>query len=281
MKKLLLTVLVCTITAFSFAQELVSQFNKTVTFLYVAGTKEFDPQGTGFLVSIPAKSQKGYYIYLVTAKHVLLSQDKNQLKVIFARFNTKDSSEMFSVPLIWSGLNKTVFVHSDPSVDIAVMPIVVPSNLDYKHISATQIIRRQEFDSLKVNVGTEIFFSGLFTSYIGTKKINPIFRFGRVCLLPDERIEFDGFERKLFLIESSSFGGNSGSPVIFQYTQGDRTVVSLGGVVLGSFNQGQILGKAGGGDVVAWSSLGISAITPSEYILDILNDTELSSRRTQ
>ena len=281
MKRILISFLASTFAVFSFSQELVPQFNKTVNFLYVAGVNEFLPQGTGFLVSVPAKTQGGNYIYLVTAKHVLFNSDKKPLNTIFARFNTKDSSEMFNVPLIWEGPKKSVHVHSDQSVDLAVIPIVVPQNLEYRYIGMGQIISRKDFDSLKVNVGTEVFFTGLFTSYIGTKKINPIFRFGRLSLLPEERIYFEGIERNLLLIESSSYGGNSGSPVIFQYTSGNTRFVSLGGVIFGSFNQGQILAKANNKDVVAWSSLGISAITPSEYILDILNTPELSNRRTQ
>ncbi len=281
MKRSILIVLILIYTEVSFSQELVAQFNKTVTFIYVAGANKFVPQGTGFLVSVPSKTPGANYIYLVTAKHVLYTPEMKPLNVIFARFNTKDSSEMFNVPLYWNGSNKTVYLHSDPSIDLAIIPIVVPSNLDFRHIGVNQIIKRKDFDSLKVNVGTEVFFTGLFTSYMGTRKINPIFRFGRICLLPEDRIRFDEVERNLLLIESSSYGGNSGSPVIFQYNKGNRTFVSLGGVVLGSFNQGQILGKADDKNVIAWSSLGISAVTPSEYILDILNYPELESLRSQ
>ena len=269
---LFFTIVVC------FSQELIPQFDKTVTFLNVYNNGKYNPYGTGFLVSIPAKTQQGDYIYLVTAKHVLQT-NKKLLKNIFARFNTKDSSEMFNVPLIWSGASKTVFTHSDSTVDIAVIPIVVPSNLDYKHIPISQIGKRSEFDSLHINVGTELFFTGLFTAYTGTKLINPIFRFGRLCLIPKERIEFDGIYRELLLIESSTFGGNSGSPVIFYFQYGNSVNVRLAGVVLGGFNQGQVLGKSKDQDIVTWSSLGISAVTPSEFIIEILNSIELLKKR--
>jgi len=207
MKKLFLTILVSFSFLTAYCQELVQQFNKTVAFLYAFSNNEFKPYGTAFLVSIPAKTQKGYYIYLVTAKHVLQTENKQKLNLIYARFNTKDSSEMFNVPLNWTGRNKTVFTHADTSIDLAIIPIVVPSNLEYKHIGIDQIIRRSDFDSLKVNVGTDVFFTGLFTAYIRTKSINPIFRFGKVCLIPREKIEFDKVNRELLLIESSSFGG--------------------------------------------------------------------------
>lgn len=279
MKNLLLAILVSFSFLTAYSQELVQQFNKTVTFLYSFINNELKPHGTAFLVSIPAKNQKGNYIYLVTAKHVLHTENKQKLNVIYAKFNTKDSSEMFTITLNWTGQNKTVFTHADTSIDLAIIPIVVPSNLEYKHIRIDQIIKRSDFDSLKVNVGTDVFFTGLFTAYIGTKSINPIFRFGKICLIPREKIEFDKVNRELLLVESSSFGGNSGSPVICQFQNKGSTHVRLAGVVLGSFNQGQILAKGNNQDIIAWSSIGISAITPSDFILEILNIAELENKR--
>lgn len=266
-----------------FTQSLIPQYNKVVSFLYVLNNGNYEPYGTGFLVSIPAKTRVGsYYIYLVTAKHVILDQNKVPLMNIYAKFNnTKDSSEMFKIDLIWTGSNKVVYLHSDSTIDLAVIPVVLPSNLDYKFIDSKQIIMRSEYEKENINIGTEIFFTGLFTRYIGSKTINPIFRFGKLCLIPNEKIEFDKINREILLIESSTFGGNSGSPVFFHYIKGNSTYVRLAGVVLGSFNQGQILGKPISKDSVVWSSLGISAITPSEFINDILNGSELVNKRKE
>jgi hypothetical protein len=281
MKILFALLVILLLPFFSFSQ-LISQFNKTVTFLYtgVPGN-QLVPYGTAFLVAIPSKMPNANYIYLVTAKHVLETADKKPLNVIYAKFNTVDSDELFQIPLVWNGPNRNVFLHPDPTVDLAVLPVVLPNNLIYKFIPIEQIGRRSEFDSLHIDIGTEAFFTGLFTSYTGNKNLKPIFRFGRLCLIPDEPIEFDNQYRNLLLIESASFGGNSGSPVIFSYQNGPLTSVRLEGIILGNFNQGQLLGKANDKDIIAWSSMGISAITPSEYILDILNGPELSNRRLQ
>lgn len=224
-------------------------------------------------------SLKPGIIYIVTAKHVLYIKD-NPLREISIRYNVKDSTEIANLSLIWSGQNKNVFVHPDPSVDIAVLPVRV-SGIDFIHIPVNQIIKKSDYDSLKIDVGTDVFFTGLFTAYTGVKNITPIFRFGKVCLITNEKIEFEGMERELILIESSSFGGNSGSPVIFQYRDKVGIHVSLGGVVLGSYNSVQILGKSEDQDVVAWSSMGISAVTPSEFILEILNLPELKKLRSE
>jgi hypothetical protein len=143
----------------------------------------------------------------------------------------------------------------------------------------SQIINRGSYDSLKINVGTDVFFTGLFTAYLGTKKITPIFRFGKVSLLPKEKIVFEGLERELILIESASFGGNSGSPVVFNFNIRDKNFVMIAGVISGGFSQGQVLGKSSSQDIIAWNSMGISAVTPSHFILEILNSVELESLR--
>jgi hypothetical protein len=89
MKKVYIVLLFTSCYIQLFSQKLISQFNKTVAFLYISDQNEFKPYGTGFLVSIPAKVSKGNYIYLVTAKHVLQNPKKENLNRIFARFNTR------------------------------------------------------------------------------------------------------------------------------------------------------------------------------------------------
>jgi hypothetical protein len=276
-KNILIIGLIC-LYCQAYTQQLIPQFNKTVTFLYVLQDGVYKPYGTGFLVSIPAKNNQGNYVYLVTAKHVLQEPNHTGLNNIFARFNTKDSSQQFYIPLIWSGPKKTVYTHSDESIDLSIIQITPPQNLNYISIPIDLIAKRSEYDSLKINVGTDVFFTGLFTGYTGTKTINPITRFGKLCLIPKELIEFDNFKRELLLMESMTFGGNSGSPVLFQYTNGITTSVKLAGIVLGSFNQTLSNNK---NDLIAMSNIGISAITPAEFILDILNNSELAKLRIE
>jgi len=70
-----------------------------------------------------------------------------------------------------------------------------------------------------------------------------MFRFGKVSLMTDEKIEFDKKMMDLYLIESWSYGGNSGAPVFFYFGM-DREpnaiifgdpVIKIAGVMMGSF----------------------------------------------
>lgn len=61
---------------------------------------------------------------------------------------------------------------------------------------------------LHVPEGSEAFFTGLFTSDFGQKRNVPIVRFGRIALMPAERVPIgtkaDGSEdlRELYLLEA-------------------------------------------------------------------------------
>ena len=78
----------------------------------------------------------------------------------------------------------------------------------------------------------------------------PVVRFGRVAMLPDERIPWSNDAAKppalerLYLVETQSYGGNSGSPVFF-FLGADRVsgsltlgppVIVLAGIMKGRFN---------------------------------------------
>lgn len=265
------------------SQSLVPQFSKTVVFIYLQNGDKEIANGTGFLVDVPAKNGSGKYIYLVTAKHVVKDKNGNYFKNIIVKYNTLNhSSESSNINLQFTGDYKNVFTHEDESVDLVVIPLIIANNkVDYLTITHSLILKRSDYKNETIDVGTDVFFSGLFTPYIGSKNINPIFRFGKLCLVPNEKIEFVDLKRELLLIESSTFGGNSGSPVIFNYNKGGKAHVRLAGVVLGSFNQKNLLKEQDDNSLEVLSSIGISAITPSEFILDILNSPELLKQRTK
>lgn len=262
------------------SQNLVSQFSKTVVFIFVNVDGGKIPNGTGFLVGIPSTLQTGKFIYIVTAKHVLQDKNGQYFDNVSVKFNTlKDSSEYFKLDLNSKGDHKNIFIHQDESVDLAVIPVIIPNHLDYKTIPYTSIIKMSDYESEQINIGTNVFFTGLFTAYVDSKRINPIFRFGKLSLIPTEKIMFAKKMRDLLLIESSSFGGNSGSPVIYEYKKSGKEIVKLAGVVLGHYSQKNIIKDNDEESLEVLSSLGITAITPSEFILDILNYPNLMKLR--
>jgi len=227
MKKKLRIILSSIVLIILFGKEVIiatpipPEIKSVVAFVFIPGKQsgEAIPYGTAFFVGVKdPKNPERFFVYLVTAKHVLRSPDhKSWLPKIFLRLNTKNGgSEILEVPVSLSGEHKSVFLHWDEDVDIAVLPALPDQNkFDFKFIPEDMLTTERDFKNLNIIEGSEIFFTGLFSAYVGAQKNYPIVRFGRVALITDEKIKFADQHAQLYLIESGSYGGNSGSPVFF------------------------------------------------------------------
>lgn len=271
-----------------------SDIKKTVCFILIKGTDgKYVPNGTGFFVVTENSSKSIMYGYLVTAKHVLRSSPEKDeyFPEIFIRLTkTKGGVEQLRIPIIRDGKNKNLFLHHDPTVDIAVIPAIPEIQLyDFKTLPSSMLTTKEDVKAMNITEGADVFFTGMFTSYLGNDKNYPIVRFGRMALLSEEKIEFDKMLRDLYLVEIFSFGGNSGSPVFF-YLGSDRMpgslivdspVLKLAGVMLGTYVKRSPLQEilTGGTQTVSLDNIGIAAVVPSYYLWEIIFSEELKKLR--
>lgn len=268
---------------------------KVVAFIYAEDQTGVQvPNGTGFFVAVPNEDHpERVHVYLVTAKHVLTKGEGGPwLARVFLRLDKLDGgTESPALDLITSGPGKNVFVASDPTVDVAVIPALPDQKvIDFKALPLALVTSQEDFPKLHISEGSEVFFTGLFLPHIGHSKNYPVVRFGRVALLSDEKVSWNGTPTDLYLIESSSYGGNSGSPV-FLFLGADRTPGSitvgppelrLAGVMKGAFQDIQPIKAVGTAAVpVSISNLGIAAVVPSYHLKDILNSAELVKQRKE
>jgi Trypsin-like peptidase domain len=267
------------------AATIPTEVKKVVTFVFLADANRNPlPIGTGFFLGVkneinPDRSN----VYLVTAKHVL--KDKNGIfhAAVWLRLNKRDSeAELVRLDLT----PDRVFTHpSDPTVDIAVIAALPNERFDFRWLPEEFLVTKESFNQLQIAEGTEVFFTGLFTAHYGQKRNYPIVRFGRVALISEERITWKEADKpveqlELYLIETLSFGGNSGSPVFFSlgadripgYRTIGRPVLKLAGIMKGSFNQGTPVSFVQNTPAVPLSSqnMGIAAVVPSYLLRDIL-----------
>jgi hypothetical protein len=230
-------------------------------------------------------------VYLITAKHVISKPNSTEFfDKVFLRLNKKEGgSAILALPIVYDGNNKTVFCHSDPSVDIAVIPCLPDQNVfDFKFLPDDMITTTVEYKDLKIREGSEVFFTGLFSPYLGAEKNYPVVRFGRVALVTDEKIPFGDKKRDLYLIEAGSYGGNSGAPVFF-YLGADRepgrlilgsTVLKLAGIMEGTFLDAKEIKVVETKTIsIAQSNMGIAAVVPSYKLHEILFSNELKQKR--
>ena len=274
------------------------EIKNVVAFVFEKDAKgNIVPDGTGFFVGIKDDTKPdSIFEYFVTAKHVLQNEDpeshrKTWLPQIYVRLNRKDGkSDTITVPIVLDGKQKNVFIDNDHSVDLAVMHASVDSKIYVTQLLPVDMITTEDdFKAMGIQEGSEVFFTGLFTPYIGTKKNYPVFRFGRVALLTDEKISIGpGDEEDLYLVESGSYGGNSGSPVYF-YIGMERSnnaivvgppIIKLAGIMKGTFLDFQpVVAVETKQKSVSQSSMGIAAVVPAYKLHDLLFDDELRKLR--
>lgn len=292
---IILLIFIAFITAqISFALPIPPEVKTIISFIYVQGKDgKLVPNGTGFFVGVKlAEKPDTFNVYLVTAKHVLQTEDKKSFfREVFIRLNKKDGNvEILRLPLIKEGKNKNVYLHEDLTVDLAVIPALPDQQqYDFKFLPDDFITTKEDFQKLKIREGSEVFFTGLFLPHIGEQKNYPIVRFGRVALITDEKIDWDGVKTELYLVETTSYGGNSGSPVFF-YLGAEREpgsiiignpVLKLAGVMKGYFGLLQPVQFAETSKIpVVSSNIGIAGVIPAYKLHDILFSEELKRQRT-
>jgi hypothetical protein len=91
---------------------------------------------------------------------------------------------------------RIVFAHPDPTIDLAVVPVVPSETLfDFEILSDDMLSTKDTFTQYNIAEGTDVFFVGLFTTYYGEHQNVPITRFGRMAMFPDELVPVDRLRR--------------------------------------------------------------------------------------
>jgi hypothetical protein len=276
---------------------------KCVTFIYRPEQgQNFVPNGTGFFVAVQNENNPEINnVYLVTAKHVLERASDQWYSSIAIRLNNVNNGSALTAINLAGDHAFPVYTHpSDKTVDLAVLPLLPDqTKFDFKVLGSDQFVlaTKESFDELHLGEGSDVFFTGLFVNYIGEQRNQPIVRFGHVALISDEKIAWSDETHptpqmlELYLIESQSYGGNSGSPVFFSLGA-DRTpgsivigppVIKLAGVMKGSFNTASRIVIAQQNDTVpvALQNVGIAAVVPSHLLGDILFSDQLKEQRAR
>jgi hypothetical protein len=291
----------CGLVGVADADTIPPEVKKVVTFIFVPDAQgKPTPNGTGFFASVKSDPPApGLYGYLVTARHVLLKPDGTYYPKILVRLNKlQGDADFVGIDLTEDG-HSTVYTHPDPTVDIAVIPAFPKESVyDFKVIPEEMLTTKESFSQLNIREGSDTFFVGLFLPYYGEQRNIPIVRFGRVAMLPDDRIPWKTDPAKppqlvqTYLIDTRTYGGNSGSPVFF-YLGSDRVpgslilgapLLKLAGIMEGHFNEPTPLNAVQTPDSAAYFSLynnGIAAVTPSFLLHDILFSDELKKFRME
>lgn len=165
---------------------------KTTVLIGVQKEKEFQPIGTGFLLSFQKK------ILLLTCKHVA-EKDKDNFTVIF---NLKDGS-IASRPLkaLKEKYNFNWRFHKDE--DIAAIIFGIDISKDDLLLVPHDFVENYE----DLEIGDDVFFLGYPMGITSQESAYPLTRSGIISTK---------FGKGVILIDGNSFPGNSGGPVFFK-----------------------------------------------------------------
>ena len=272
----------------------MEMFKKAVTFIYLESKGVKNPNGTGFFVSVRFQSESDVAVYyLVTAKHVIQNETGGFFPEIFVRHSLK-TGELKFLKLDLS--DESILTHEDSDIDVAVIPIELNETVDFLGLDSGLIPDESLIEKLEVEEGDDIFFAGLFRHYLGEKKNQPIIRYGKIALMPDEKIEWEepGKPKKeldLYLMECPSYDGNSGSPAFVDLRRipisrlqriKEHKELYLMGIVKGNFNEGrEIKDLKSEEEIMYWKNVGVSALIPSYKLREILFSEKAEQQRVK
>lgn len=264
------------------------EMRKCVVFLAVEQGAEKKCIGTAFFVEMKSPVAPLTFYYLVTAKHCAKAVQDIQFWITV---NQKSGGvrEIDAEGARW-------FYHptDEEHVDVAVLPITPPSGLDSMSINNINFFTPQNYPTLGIGTGDEVFITGLFSLAKGSRRNMPIVRLGSIAMMPEGKIPTRDFgEIDAYLVETRSFGGVSGSPVFVRPTT--DTGRAMRGSVVGGSRHFYLLGLMHGHweidpnainqvnikGVDEGVNLGIAIVVPTYKIVEVLNHPEIMAMRKQ
>jgi len=170
------------------------------------------PVASVFFISVPVwEHDTTGVVWVVTAGHVI--NEAQSIGPIYVRLNLRDGG-FEDVELPFEG-----WIQSRDS-DVAIAPFAWDDSYWATPLILSHALPLKEVQDLKLGIGDEVAFVGLFSQHPGTVRNLPIARFGAISRMPfDEKLRVEirrnpkeTREIEAYLVEARSWGGHSGSP---------------------------------------------------------------------
>lgn len=187
------------------------EIRKCVAFILYKTAEGYKLAGTVFFAGIMVEGFEGGILFAITAKHVIEGIRKRSLDgTVYIRLNFTNGP----AKLIMSDIAVWRFHPTDPSVDVAVMPITLTNDIDALFYPTSSFATEKVIANEKIGIGEEVFLVGMFYPHTGKKRNIPIVRIGNIAAMPEEPVYTEDLgEVEAYLVEARSIGGLSGSPV--------------------------------------------------------------------
>lgn len=192
---------------------------KTLVAIGIVQRKKFVCQATGFLVGFIAKNskepeKKTYHVFLVTNRHVFQGKQK-----VWLRLNdNKDKAKIFEQELTFPTGESRWLAHKNGNVDLALLNInpqaLQDNSIDFSIFNEEMFAFYRNFKKIGIEMGDDVYILGFPMGVAGDIQNYPYAKSGIIS-----RVDKEIFAKhKAYLIDSSIFPGNSGSPVVLKPT---------------------------------------------------------------
>jgi hypothetical protein len=271
---------------------------RCVAFLEYWDSSGYHLAGTAFFLTMASQQRPDiFFHYAVTAKHVITGIEKTTVDgTVCIRLNVKEAG----IHRLTSNVDDWYMHPAEDRVDVAVLPIFSQEPLDWLFWPTPEgLATDATVKEVEINVGDDVFLTGLFYRHTGTKRNMPIVRAGIIAAMSEEPVETGLGATEAYLIEARSIHGLSGSPVFVRpesnYARGIKTLDpdALGrwDARVGSF---WLLGLMHGhwnvdaSDIdaivtdnadVGLINAGIGVVVPAQKILEVIEQSELEEMR--
>jgi hypothetical protein len=222
-------------------KQFIGDSKKTIAFLgKITREGKAEPHATGFFIRI------GGIIHLVTAKHVVIDKETQQIDdELVAFFNLREGGV---TSLLLKDIRETDKInwifHAASEVDIAIIPFPVGrEKYDVKVIPDDTFLPIESLCELY-----DVFFLSFQPGTKFETRVAPIIRSGTISRLDED---------KTFYVDGAAFPGNSGSPVFLKPSpiRFSETGISIGKDNLG----GKFVGIIG--EFVPYTEVAVSVQT--------------------
>ena len=179
-----------------------------------AATIKISNQGstaTGFVVSRSTDSQDVAVKILVTSAHVFEKAVGNQCKLVLRKPKQDGSYLRQELPVTIRSDHQPKWVRH-PKVDVAALALTDIGDTEIPAIAYADLIGKAPIDKGIYSSGDSV-WAFCFPAQLEANSAGfPILRRGSIASFPIQPIE----KHRTFLVDMSSFGGDSGAPVIVQ-----------------------------------------------------------------
>lgn len=232
--------------------------------------------GSAFFVGRDAGNSTCDRVFLVTARHVIDNIRKTGATEVCIRVNLSAGGSEWQKTAVESWFSHP----TDKTIDVAILEKGIPAELAHRVIPHTLFVTHKHIAEYEIGLGEELFITGLFKYYKGSKQNIPIVRIGNLACAGSERVETEDYGEILALLaEVRSLGGLSGSPVFLNLgrvrvirdtvTLVGPSPVLLQGLIHGHF-ESKVRSDAASHDEAEKLNVGIAVVVPINSIMDVI-----------